>query len=318
MKRKVNKVGTGTLTVSLPMKWVEINNIQAGNELEVVEGGNQLTLSTVEILKEPRKVSFHVDAPLHRGARKFVYYSYKEGFDEVYLTFDDSKTLERINKEVDNLIGFEVVNQRKDSCVVKNVATPLDSTLPDLINKAFLITISMSEDIFNAFKNKDNESLKNIGLQELTQNKLSLASLRIMNVNGIKLKRLGPLYTLVSELEGVADYLKYICQYYKDKSIYFDSQTELFFKEVIITLKESYGEFRVFNLETSHNLSLKKDYFNSSIGPKLIENCKKEHKVLISFLISAGLSICDVKREIFMLNMIKSESAKGVFDSIKL
>ncbi len=317
MKRKVNRVGTGTLTVSLPMKWAEINSVQVGNEVEVTENGNQLILSTTQITKKPRTISFHIDSPLHRGARKFVYYAYKEGFDEVHLTFDDPKTLERVNSEVDNLIGFEIISQRKGSCTVKNVAAPLESTLPDLINKAFLITISMSEDILNAFKNDDNTALEDIELQELTQNKLSLASLRIIN-DGVKIKRIGPLYTLVSELEGVADYLKYICCYYKTKRVCLDPPIELLFKEFIATLKETYREFLVFDLETSHTLSIRKDYFCRSTGPKIMESCKKEHQALVSFLISAGLSACDVKREIFMMNMVRQESAKGIVDSIKI
>lgn len=317
MKRKVNRVGTGTLTVSLPMKWAEINSVQVGNELEVTEEGNQLILSTTQVIKEPKTISFHIDSPLHRGARKFVYYSYKECFDEVHLTFDDQKTLERINKEVDNLIGFEIISQRKGSCTVKNVAAPLDRMLPDLINKSFLITISMGEDILNAFKNKDNAALEDIELQELTQNKLSLASLRIIN-GGVKIKRIGPLYTLVSELEGVADYLKYICIYYKNRRIYLDLQTELLFKEFIATLEEIYHEFLAFDLETSHTLSIRKNYFYRSTGPRIMESCKKEHRVLVSFLISAGLSVCDVKREIFMMNMVRPESAKGIVDSIKI
>ncbi|MCK5630481.1 MAG: AbrB/MazE/SpoVT family DNA-binding domain-containing protein, partial [Nanoarchaeota archaeon] len=35
MKRKVNKVGQNTLTVSLPSKWVKKLNIKPGDELEL-------------------------------------------------------------------------------------------------------------------------------------------------------------------------------------------------------------------------------------------------------------------------------------------
>ena len=42
MKRKINAVGTGTLTVSLPNKWAQKYNLKKGDELNVAEEGGSL------------------------------------------------------------------------------------------------------------------------------------------------------------------------------------------------------------------------------------------------------------------------------------
>ena len=45
MKRKVNRVGQNTLTVSLPSKWVKENDVKQGDELEIIEEHNKILLS---------------------------------------------------------------------------------------------------------------------------------------------------------------------------------------------------------------------------------------------------------------------------------
>jgi len=45
MQRKLNQVGSGTLTVSLPSKWSKKNKLKKSDELEVTEIDNKLILS---------------------------------------------------------------------------------------------------------------------------------------------------------------------------------------------------------------------------------------------------------------------------------
>ena len=44
MKRKINRVGQNTLTVSLPTKWVKKIGIKQGDELDIFEEGRNLTI----------------------------------------------------------------------------------------------------------------------------------------------------------------------------------------------------------------------------------------------------------------------------------
>jgi len=318
MKRKVNRVGTGTLTISLPSKWTEQNHITLGSELEVKEEGGQITFSINEIKKGSKRISFHVDHPVHRGARKYLYYAYKEGFDEIEVTFDNPETLNRINREVKSLLGFEIIRQTEKSCLIKNVASPLDSTFPDLINKAFQMTVSMSEDILEAFKSKDYSSLAEISEQEMVQNKLIIACLRIINANRFKIRNGGSLYTFVSILEGIADRMKYICQHYKDQQVPLDKEMEEYFEYYLATIKEAYEEFNVFDEEKALSNGVRKSHFYKDSCQNILIKCKTEHRLLVNFLNAAGLYVCDLRDEIYLLNKSRPEGTKGVFDSIQI
>ena len=46
MKRKVNKVGPTTLSITLPSKWVKENNIKKGDELELDLKNNNISITT--------------------------------------------------------------------------------------------------------------------------------------------------------------------------------------------------------------------------------------------------------------------------------
>ena len=43
--RKINRVGTSTLTVSLPNKWVNMHNVHAGEEVNVIEEDSRVVIS---------------------------------------------------------------------------------------------------------------------------------------------------------------------------------------------------------------------------------------------------------------------------------
>ncbi len=318
MKRKVNRVGTGTLTISLPSKWTEQNHIKLGSELEVKEEGGRIVFSTTEIKNTSKKISFVVDNPIHRGARKYLYYAYKEGYDEIEITVDGPETLARIVREVKSLLGFEIIRQTQNYCLIKNVASPLDSTFPDLLNKAFQMTVSMSEEVLKAFRNKEFSLLGDISEQEMVQNKLVNACLRMINAHQFRVRNCGSLYTLVSILEGIADRMKYICQHYKDKKIPLDKETEEYFEYYLATIREAYEEFHNFDEEKALSNGLRKSHFYKESYHNIIIKCKNEHRLLVNFTNAAGLYTCDLRDEIYLLNKSRPEGTKGVFDSVSL
>jgi len=49
MKRKIIKLGTATLVVSLPSKWTKKFNLKSGNDLELEEANSNLI---IEVLKK--------------------------------------------------------------------------------------------------------------------------------------------------------------------------------------------------------------------------------------------------------------------------
>lgn len=122
MKRKVNRVGTNTLTVSLPSKWVKKRDLQPGDELDVNEFNDGLLIGTT--LKKTNSKHIELDISeytyfslarvlevIYRGAyssivlfhnKPTIYYAKQDTYLNLVVT---------IKKLVERNIGSEIISQ---------------------------------------------------------------------------------------------------------------------------------------------------------------------------------------------------------------
>ena len=123
MKRKVIQLAEKTLVVSLPSKWARAYNVRKRDEVEVGEAGSKLTISPQsELVEEKTELDVRgLDLEVSRRALGAIF---KAGYDEVNVTFEDMKELNKIQEVVrEEFIGFEVMNLGKGSLTAKNITT---------------------------------------------------------------------------------------------------------------------------------------------------------------------------------------------------
>ena len=101
MKRKAIKQGMGSLTMSLPNKWVTRNNIKAGTELQVEEQEKTLIISP-ERIKVTK--TFEIDASTKkRMLLRTIQNAYNQGYDEIKINYEDPREISRIKKVTDEI-----------------------------------------------------------------------------------------------------------------------------------------------------------------------------------------------------------------------
>ena len=169
MKRKINKVGPGTFTISLPKKWIERQKLQQGQEIEVEEKGNIIVIGKSKKLE--KKVKAYV-VPHQRSILRILYHSYKSGADEVNLKFDDPKCIKIVEENIDKYIGFEIIEQTKNSLSIKNITEINEKDFEKTFKRFFDLTLFFSKKTYENIKESDFKSLGNTILLEKTQNKL--------------------------------------------------------------------------------------------------------------------------------------------------
>jgi len=209
MKRKVIKQGHNTLTITLPAKWVELNNIKAGDEVDIEsknkvlnifkEGPNEISSVIIDIEK------FNTLIP------RTIHAMYKKGVDEIRLQYSDSKISSKIQKAIrEETLGYEIVKQSSNFCLIKCISDPVLNEFDSILRRTFLLLISMADDSLEAIKNKDYESLRNIRFMELTNNRYVTVCRRIINKFGLP-SYPNPhfIYYIIEELERIADHYKY-------------------------------------------------------------------------------------------------------------
>jgi phosphate uptake regulator len=230
MKRKINKVGTNTLTVSLPSKWAQKYDLKQGDELDVEEEGAVLKIASKSIPKG-KTLQITIDAP-EKYMDRLVYGPYLKGYDEITYRYTSVTVYSKILAAVKNTLGFEVIESDEKKCVIKELSNLSEENFLKLISRLFSINKTMANSLQESLKNglKQIEDLIEI---EYSCDKLTLYCRRIINKNiaSGKTEENTALYHIACLLEQTGDELRFIAEYFKinsQKYIYDEKLDPLF------------------------------------------------------------------------------------------
>jgi phosphate uptake regulator len=250
MKRKLIQLSTNTLVVSLPSTYTKKFGLIKGDEVNIEENERDLIISNDKSRKLEGNVT--VNIPNAKNfLRRVVDNPYRLGFEEATFHYPDSEIYSLIQKEVSNLIGFEIVEQGKNYCKVKSLSKGIDDEFESSIHRLIRITIQMMQDVLESLENKDFESLSSIEKVENQNNKFAHFGKRMINLRGYKdTRKITLIYRTICLFEEVGDDLRDICRFYTRKEITEKSKTKIDqrsltnFKEIILQIKEYYKLFK--------------------------------------------------------------------------
>lgn len=262
MIRKVIRQGNATLTVSLPIKWAKKFNIDAGKEIYVDEKGNNLLIST-----EKQKIIQKSKLDL-RGLNKFLIRHYMNtiyirGDDEIEVLFDNND-IEIISSQLSTLIGFAIIRQGKNNCIINDLSGVADINIDNIMRRIFLLILEMAEDSLNAVKNKDNSTFKTIHTRDLNVNKFVYYCLRLLNKKGYKeYEKTSHYLTLILYLEHLGDEFARISRHLNPEKL---TKEPIKMLDYIVKMtREYYKLFFKYNKEDANKISDKRYYLRDHI-----------------------------------------------------
>ena len=260
MRRKVIQLAEKTLVISLPSKWVKSQGVQKGSELEVEPAEGKLIVSTKKSLR-PKKAIIHLTGTPDL-IRKRINTAYKRGYDELELTFSDPKAISAIKKELDVLLGYEIVKQGEKHCIIKNIATAMDEEFDNILRRLFLMVLEMGKDSIDAIKKKEYERLQEISLSEHTNDKLTNFCKRMLNKRGHQNpERTILLYAMLRDLEKIADSYENICLHSK-----MSKEQLVLFQELNKYFEAAYKLYYDFNEDNAGKLSAKENALQKKLN----------------------------------------------------
>ena len=169
MQRRIIKLGKATFVTSLPSKWVKRFNLKQGDYLEVEEKQNLLLLKTTsDVSVTTKEIDLtNLDTKLIERALRAAYI---KGYEEIKITFKKDKTTHlKTGKEISiltlieelvstQLIGMEIIEQRIQSCTIKDITQLQASEFDNVLRRIFLILKSFSQDTLEKMKTKSENS----------------------------------------------------------------------------------------------------------------------------------------------------------------
>ncbi len=210
MKRRVIKQGNNTLTITLPRKWARQMNLQAGNEIELVEGKEGLIIATTPPQLH-KSIYVNVSAIDFIRIKHIISILYKSGYDEIKIAYNTKEQLGVIQEAVNRqLIGMEITELFDKKCVLHLIIKEEQTELENIFRRTFLTLLSFSEGYADLLAKGQWEHCSDLLKLEESINKLSIFFHRCVNKG---LVEEGPLlkYLLVWIIESLGDCYRDLC-----------------------------------------------------------------------------------------------------------
>ena len=155
MKRKLVKQGKQALTITIPSSWVKQHHLKPHDEVDLEESKGALCIRTQARL--PTKcIEIQLQSNNDTYISAIFRNLYINGYDEIKIALAE-KTIIAISRAIDPLIGYEIIEQDKSSCTVKDISLGTNTEYENLIRKLFYTVFEMQDVISRTFIQRKRE-----------------------------------------------------------------------------------------------------------------------------------------------------------------
>ncbi|MBW3020757.1 hypothetical protein KY334_05650 [Candidatus Woesearchaeota archaeon] len=253
MKRKLVKQGPSTITVSLPKKWIDLNNLDNGDEIDIDQIGNKLILSSENEKTSFEEYTLDVSNIKSNLIHELILEIYKNNIKEITISGFNKEKLSKIKDIVNNSIGFEIIESTKTRIKIIDLGFAKEEHLEKAEQQIFWKILNLIEYCMNK---EDNEDIHKLDLEV---NKLSFFIQRnLIGFSDNKGKNLFK-FEKASLLESLSDSL---FRYYKG-----GKDLEIFneLKELVDLLRKNTNKFSFETFENINNKLSKLKKENSTL-----------------------------------------------------
>ena len=318
MKRKIIKQGHNTLTVTLPSKWAQKFEVKAGDEVDLIEQGKDLKISTEKSGENGERAIIDISNLKISMLWRLVSSAYRAGYDEIKITFENKSfrdvytaftyntvsiikddreqlsPLEAIQALTNRFVGFEITEQKSDYCIIKDLGNTSSREFNNTLRRIFLLLQTMSEAVIADAKEGIKDELKGVHIIDTNLDRFEDYCLRVLNKEGYSdFKKTSTMYSIIFILELVGDeYKKLGLHMLKMKSI--SKNTLSLIEHMDKLLKEFYELYYNFSNEKIgkiYDLDQEATKIHAKIYPtssrdeiELLHHLKKIGRFILSLL----------------------------------
>lgn len=209
------KQGPSTLVVSIPSALVKRFKVKKGDSVFLKDQEKGFAVS-FHPQNDEKKIAVDLSGTLPMTHR-IVGALYKAGYDEMTLKYSTAEEAKAILETIPRLQGHEVFQHQKNAIVVKGIVKMDQESFDILYRKCFHVVKDMAEDTVIALKKNDKELMQQVILKD-DMMAVFVDYTRRMLLKGIVSEQSTELYYIATQLEKIADRLKYVCRYYASPS----------------------------------------------------------------------------------------------------
>jgi phosphate uptake regulator len=284
MKRKVIKQGNGTLTITLPKQWTKTTGLKGGDEIEIVERGNELSV-TSKSERQGLKAKFDfTDFKSSRAVKWVLSALHKSGFDEMELIYGDSKTLKVIQDQVRDLYtGFAIMEQSKKRVVLKAISKDDYSELETSLRRAFVVTLSLADALAEKLNSGDFSNFSELSALEKSNNQFTNFCERLLVKKGYAVpEKTCFKYLVVWNIEKVCDCYKDFCEFIENEKLKsMSKELVALYNDVLAFFRKFYEVIYNFDIAAIDKLHEEEKMLSSKLNKYSSKNLTEQKIVFI-------------------------------------
>lgn len=154
MQRKLIKQGGGGYTVYLPKKWIDSQNLNQGDIINILEENNSLVISAKDFGSFEKETILEIKSKEYHTYRSIIGGLYRAGYTKINVKFSDHSFMAVLGKIVNSISGYEIVNVAKNSCIIKSMYE-LEGDIKKHVQTMINITKSMQDSVIQAMSSNN-------------------------------------------------------------------------------------------------------------------------------------------------------------------
>lgn len=176
--RKLIAHGPSSLTVALPYKWINKQNLKKGDEITINEDnlGLKITAKPSETKKTIQINLTSLEWPSILTALTSIY---RQGYDEVIVKYKVPKEYQNISNAVRSLVGFAVMENHNGKCLIKSLPSELEQDFETMFRRVFLILLQELDDLKDILSSQD--AIKNFYTRDADLNAIVNLAIRLIS-----------------------------------------------------------------------------------------------------------------------------------------
>ena len=160
-----------------------------------------------------KEINVDISGLTPRLADRFIARSYQKGYDTIIVNYDNPELAIAIQNKVKELLGFEVMEQTKNTIIISSISQKLNIDFDSSLRRSFLIALDMADTCLEAFSKGDKKTLESLHHKDFDLNKFCYFCLRFINKEFHGKFGTYILYYLIEDLEDVGDEYKALARH---------------------------------------------------------------------------------------------------------
>ena len=180
--RRLQKIGSSIL-VSLPKEWVDANNLDKSNQVEIETNQNNLSIRTQQSKRPSKEIEISYPLPKGESIVPTITGAYLLGFDLIKIVGKSPISIsdrESVRGSMRRLVGMEIIDEDATNISVQFLLDETSVNPQNILKRMSSIALGMFSDVVSSLESGDKTNLETISNRDAEINRQYFLLVRLI------------------------------------------------------------------------------------------------------------------------------------------